>query len=281
MSIQSVRMTGTLVLLALVAAPGAGAQEGPECAPHNAGLTLPEGFCALVVADGLGRARHLTVAQNGDVFVAAGRSRRDTVGGGVVVLRDTDGDGAADERVRFGSGTGNDVELRSGFLYFSTDDAIMRYPWSAGSMEPAGPADTIVSGLPARGGHRAKSFVFGPGGAIYVNVGSPSNACQEQDRTAGSAGKDPCDELESWAGIWRFDPDRSGQRQIGRRTGYTSTWARSSRRGTGVEPSLRSMGRGTARRCPKGATTWCSRRSTGMSPPGSGRSSPTGSPVRT
>ncbi len=213
MSIQSVRMTVTLVLLALLAAPGAGAQQGPECAPDNAGLTLPEGFCAVVVADGLGRARHLTVARNGDVFVATGRSRRDTVGGGVVVLRDTDGDGVADERVRFGSGTGNDVELRGGFLYYSTDDAIMRYPWSEGSMEPAGSADMIVSGLPARGGHRAKSFVFGPGGAIYVNVGSPSNACQEQDRTAGSAGKDPCDELETWAGIWRFDPDRSGQRQ--------------------------------------------------------------------
>ena len=80
-------------------------------------------------------------------------------------------------------------------------------------MQPAGAADTIVSALPARGGHRAKSFVFGPGGAIYVNVGSPSNACQEQQRTVESPGKDPCEELENWAGIWRFDPDRSGQRQ--------------------------------------------------------------------
>lgn len=210
---QSAGMTGTLVFLALVAAPGAAVQEGPECAPDSAGLTLPDGFCAVVVADGLGRARHLTVAGNGDVLVATGRSRRDTVGGGVVALRDTNGDGVADERVRFGGGTGNDVEFRGGFLYYSTDDAIMRYRWSAGSMELAGPADTIVSALPARGGHRAKSFVFGPGGAIYVNVGSPSNACQEQDRAAGSAGKDPCDELEHWAGIWRFDPDRSGQRQ--------------------------------------------------------------------
>ena len=29
---------------------------------------MPAGFCALVVAEGLGTARHLTVAPNGDVF---------------------------------------------------------------------------------------------------------------------------------------------------------------------------------------------------------------------
>ncbi|UCF41468.1 MAG: PQQ-dependent sugar dehydrogenase [Gemmatimonadota bacterium] len=208
----SARTAQTLLLLVLAAAP-APAQEEPVCALDNAGLTLPPGFCALAVADGLGRARHLTVARNGDVFVATGRTRQDTAGGGVVVLRDTDGDGVADERVRFGGGTGNDVEFRGGFLYYSTDDAIMRYPWQAGSMEPAGPADTMVSELPARGGHRAKSFVFGSDGAIYVNVGSPSNACQEQQRTVRSPGKDPCEELEQWAGIWRFDPDRPGQRQ--------------------------------------------------------------------
>ncbi len=213
MSIQRVRLTGTLVLLALVAVPRAGAQEGPECAPDNAGLTLPEGFCALVVADGLGAARHLTVARNGDVFVATSRSRRDTVGGGVIVLRDSDGDGVADERVRFGSGRGSEVQFRGGYLYYSTHDAIMRYPWAAGAMEPAGPADTVVSALPVRGGHWAKSFVFGPDGALYVNIGSPSNACQEQQRTVRSPGRDPCEELENWAGIWRFDPDRSGQRQ--------------------------------------------------------------------
>jgi glucose/arabinose dehydrogenase len=213
MSSTMARTTGTLILVGLLAVPGAGAQEGPECAPDNAGLTLPEGFCALVVADGLSRPRHLTVAENGDVVVATGRSRRDTLGGGVVVLRDTDGDGAADERAAFGGGTGNGVGFRGGFLYYSTNDAIMRYPWSEGAMQPRGPADTIVSALPARGGHRAKSFVFGPGGAIYVNVGSPSNACQQQQRTVESPGKDPCEELENWAGIWRFDPEQSGQRQ--------------------------------------------------------------------
>ena len=193
----------------LAVTPAAGQQSGPRCAVDNAGLTLPEGFCALVVADGLGRARHLTVAANGDVFVALGRTR-DTQGG-VVALRDTDGDGVADVQERFGGGAGDDVEFRGDYLYYSTNSAVMRYPWRTGSLQPAGPADTIVSGLPVVGSHRSKSISFGAGNALYVNVGSPGNVCQMS--RGEPEGKDPCDELETRAGIWRFDADQLGQRQ--------------------------------------------------------------------
>src|SRR5438046_2338119 len=65
----------------------------PACDPGNAGLTLPDGFCAVVVADQVGTARHLVVAPNGDLFVAIGSGR--TGGGGVLALRDTTGDGKA------------------------------------------------------------------------------------------------------------------------------------------------------------------------------------------
>ena len=159
------------------------AQGRPVCAPDNAGLTLPPGFCALIVADQVGPARHLTVAPNGDVFVALSRRRQpgggEGGGGGILVLRDTDGDGAADIQRRFGGGSGDDVEFRGDYLYYSTNDAIMRYPWRAGAMEPSGEADTIVSGLPATRSHRSKSIAFGAGGALFVNIGSPSNVCTE------------------------------------------------------------------------------------------------------
>src|SRR5258708_14518018 len=56
------------------------------CDPDNAGLTLPEGFCALVAADGLGTARHAVVAPNGDLYVALQSGKGKT--GGVVGLRD-------------------------------------------------------------------------------------------------------------------------------------------------------------------------------------------------
>jgi hypothetical protein len=42
----------------------------PPCDPDNGGITLPPGFCALVAIDGLGAARHIAVAPNGDVYVA-------------------------------------------------------------------------------------------------------------------------------------------------------------------------------------------------------------------
>src|ERR1700723_3603659 len=38
--------------------------------PNSAVLTLPEGCCALLAAEGLGTARHAVVAPNGDMYVA-------------------------------------------------------------------------------------------------------------------------------------------------------------------------------------------------------------------
>jgi glucose/arabinose dehydrogenase len=46
---------------------------------------------------------------------------------------------------------------------------------------------------------------------MYVNVGSPSNACQVEDRKRESAGKNPCTELDTRAGIWRFSATAPGQ----------------------------------------------------------------------
>ncbi len=187
-----------------------------HCAADNGGLTLPDGFCAVVVADSLPGARHIEVAANGDVLVALRdmRAGRDApvVTGGVAVLRDTDGDGRADQTSRFGSVGGNDVILDGGYLYFAPNDGVLRYPFPDGSMEPTGPAEVLVSGLPDTRNHTAKSIAVS-GGSIYVNIGSPSNACMQQSRTAGSPGKDPCDERDTRAGIWRFDAATLGQTQ--------------------------------------------------------------------
>jgi hypothetical protein len=83
----------TLMASVLLAPVSACQQAMPPCAPDNAGLTLPSNFCAIVVADDVTRARHLDVAANGDIVVATGPARGQDGGGGVVVLRDSDGDG--------------------------------------------------------------------------------------------------------------------------------------------------------------------------------------------
>src|SRR5688572_31331056 len=69
-----------------------------QCAADNGGLTLPTGFCAIIAHDGIGLARHIAVAPNGNVYVALSRPS----GGAIVGLRDSNGDGVLDEEVRFG-----------------------------------------------------------------------------------------------------------------------------------------------------------------------------------
>src|SRR5882672_2109975 len=71
--------------------------QAPTCDPDNGGIKLPAGFCALVVADGLGTARHMAAAPNGDLYVAlmagGGPGNPGNSPGGVVALRDANKDG--------------------------------------------------------------------------------------------------------------------------------------------------------------------------------------------
>jgi glucose/arabinose dehydrogenase len=153
----------------------------------------------------------MDVAPNGDVFAAIRTTRVDgrPVPGGVVVLRDTDNDGRADRRAKFGEFSASQVVLQGNQLWTETGSAILRYSWNPGQMTLTGP-DTIVSGLPGDRSHTAKTFVIHRG-QLYVNHGSATNACQEQDRVPGSKGIDPCPELATRAGIFRFDMNRRGQ----------------------------------------------------------------------
>src|SRR4051812_44238885 len=195
-------------------APGAiGA--APACDPDNGGLKLPDGFCALVVADGLGPARHLSVAPNGDLYVAlqttGGRGAPPT-GGGAVALRDANGDGKFEVKEAFGSGSTTGIEVRNGYVYLAHPTSIERYKLTAGQLKP-GAAESLVSGLPDERQHEDKGIAFDGRGSFYVNVGSPSNACQNPDRRPGVKGQDPCPVLEKHGGIWKFAENKLNQKQ--------------------------------------------------------------------
>lgn len=180
----------------------------PRCDEGNGGLTLPEGFCALVVAESVGRARHLTVADNGDLYVAI-RNLADAPGG-VMALGDTNGDGRADTREKFGESGGTGILLHAGYLYMSRDDAVVRFPIKDGQLRPAGPVEVVVGGFPQQTNHPTKSLAFDDQGGLYVNVGIPSNSCTEPDRTR-TTGLSPCTHLERGGGVWRYDANRTGQ----------------------------------------------------------------------
>lgn len=179
----------------------------PACEPGNGGLVLPEGFCATLVASKAGAVRQLAVAPNGDLYAALAGPP-----GGVLAFRDKDGDGKPDQRASFGDDAGNDVEVHAGYVYFATNDRILRYRLSNGELKPTGRMEILVSGLPDDGNHKAKSLAFGAGDTMYVSVGSATNSCQKTDRARKSPGKDPCTELETRAGVWEFSASRAGQR---------------------------------------------------------------------
>ena len=212
----------TRLMLAMLAAAGCVVMLGPglrgavTCEPGNGGLTLPAGFCALVVADGLGAARHVAVAPNGDVYVAlmtTGARGGPQTGGGAVALRDTNGDGKFDLKEPFGNGSTTGIAVRNGYLYLAHPTSIERYRLTAGQLKPAGTPEVIVTGLPEDRQHEDKGIAFDGRGSLYINVGAPSNACQDPDRRPGVKGQDPCPLLDKHAGIWKFDENKPGQTQ--------------------------------------------------------------------
>jgi glucose/arabinose dehydrogenase len=225
-----------LAILSLAAASGGFAQSGPACVPDNAGLTLPSGFCAVLVGENLGAVRHFVVAPNGDIFAAVAGSRDGTTKGGLYLMRDSDGDGKADVVRAIHETGGTGVALAPGAVYFAPNDQVLRFPWAPGALEPSAPAEVVVSGLPT-GGHSAKTITIGSDGALYVTIGSRTNSCQEKDRTSKSAGVNPCVELEERAGIWRFDARRTGQTQadgVRFATGLRNAMAKAVEPSTGV-----------------------------------------------
>ncbi|MGM0463089.1 MAG: PQQ-dependent sugar dehydrogenase [Bacteroidota bacterium] len=179
--------------------------------PDNGGISLPEGFRALVVADNLGRGRHIDVNTNGDIYMAL-RSLNN--GNGIVALRDTTGDGRADIVKYFGDYAGTGMEIYNGYLYFGGDTMVLRYKLRPGELIPEEEPELVVSGFPDQNQHRDKPFAIDNDGNIYVNVGAPSNACMEETRTTGSPGMYPCPQLERQAGIWKFRVDELNQTQM-------------------------------------------------------------------
>jgi len=177
--------------------------------PADTSLVLPEGFSGAKVITDLGRARHMVVATNGDIFVKLEKLKD---GKGIYRLHDSNGDGKPDEVTGFGNYVGTGIALKGGWLYASSNSEVFRYKLneSTGAVDEAS-VQKIVTGLVDRGQHNSKSLALDNAGNIYVTIGCPSNACQMQDRTKGSPGQDPCPLLETTGGVWQFKTDKLNQ----------------------------------------------------------------------
>ncbi|WP_430304127.1 PQQ-dependent sugar dehydrogenase [Splendidivirga corallicola] len=188
--------------------------------PDNGGLFLPDDFEAVVVVDSIkGKARHITVDENGAVYVKLKYADEQ---GAIAVLHDSNNDGKADVIKKFGD-TGQvgrwslatGMRIHNGYLYFSSELVVYRYKLNPNSLLPEGEAEVILTDDHEHGKHEhiAKPVSFDNEGNMYVPFGAPSNACQEPKRTPGAPGLDPCPQLEDHAGVWRFDANKTNQTQ--------------------------------------------------------------------
>jgi glucose/arabinose dehydrogenase/cytochrome c553 len=198
----------------------------PPGDPGNGGLLLPGNFEAVVVADSIGRARHITVNDNGDIYVKLTYNDIMHGRGGTVGLRDSDNDGKADVIAYFGDykdegGLPVEVTIHDGYLYTSTLRNVLRNKLTRGNLIPDSKTEIILTDTDEdiqRHWHTAKPLAFDHKGNMYVPFGAPTDAAQDIVKNGpggipGGKGLDPAPDLEWHGGIWRFKAGRAGQTQ--------------------------------------------------------------------
>ncbi|HEY9534836.1 MAG TPA: PQQ-dependent sugar dehydrogenase [Mucilaginibacter sp.] len=170
--------------------------------PANANLTIPAGFSATVIADNLGSARHLVITPQHDIYIHMASTRKSK---GIVVLHEENG--KATVKTSFGDYGGTGIAIKNGYLYASSKNSVFRYKLNSNNevIDPNNP-ETIVHGLIDINHHQPKALTLDNDGNVYVNIGAPSNICEEYDKN-----RTGCPILDSAGGIWQFKADKLNQ----------------------------------------------------------------------
>lgn len=159
--------------------------------PADAVLRMPEGFKINVFAEGdFKYPRWMVLAPNGDVFLADSRANS------VIVLRDSNKDGVAEERFVFSDKLEQPFGMAfwKDYFYVANTNAIVRFKYKPGQTKAEGEPEKIVD--LTRGGynqHWTRNLIFSPDGKkMYVSIGSEGNAEVETDpRRAAVSVYDP------------------------------------------------------------------------------------------
>ncbi len=148
--------------------------------PANAELTVPKGFKVNLFAEGgFQYPRWMALAPNGDVFVTDSRANS------VIVLRDKDKDGVAEERFIFSDKLSQPfgIAFHKEWLYIANTDAVVRFSYKPGQTAAAGEPERLVE-LTAGGynQHWTRNILFSPDGSkMFVSIGSATNVSVEAD----------------------------------------------------------------------------------------------------
>ena len=166
--------------------------------PAGATPVPAPGLAVKAFATGLDHPRWLYTLPDGDVLVAESNSPV-REGGGVqgwvmrylmrragagavsanriTLLRDTNGDGVADQKTVFMTGLNSPsgMTLFDGQLYIANTDALVRVPYTNGATRITATPETVVK-LPGGGNHWARNVIpSGDGRTLFVSVGSSTN----------------------------------------------------------------------------------------------------------
>ncbi len=179
-------------------------------------------------ADGLDHPRTLLTLPNGDVLVTETNSPPPSRGGGVtgffmklfigmvgagdpspnriILLRDGDGDGTAEQRFTLrsaGMQSPSGLAWGAGKLYVANHNAVLSFDFTPGANELVGEPKKIMD-LPPGGNHWMRNLVLSPDGTkLYAAVGSASNIAEN-----GIA------EEQGRAAIWELDLASGKSRQF-------------------------------------------------------------------
>ena len=189
-----------------------------------------QGLAVTRFADGLDHPRTMLVLPNGDVLIAqTNRPAGDEPSGikgaiqkflfrkagadtpspnTIVLLRDADGDGKAEQRSVLKNpalASPGGMAWKDGTLYVANSNALLAFPYALGATTlPAKPVKLMD--LPGGGNHWMRNVALSPDGKdLYVTVGSSSNIAE--NGIAAETGR---------AAIWNYNFDRKYGRQFAR-----------------------------------------------------------------
>ena len=148
--------------------------------PVDAKLLVPKGFAVNVFAEGSFREpRWMALAPNGDVFLSDARANS------LIVLRDKNKDGVAEERFVFSDALAQPfgIAFHKDWVYVANTDSVVRFAYKSGQTKADGPPEKLVE-LTAGGynQHWTRNVLFSPDGTkMFVSIGSATNVSVEAD----------------------------------------------------------------------------------------------------
>src|SRR5271155_2898380 len=154
------------------------AGNGPrnEAPPPGFLPTVPQGFQINVFASDFKTPRWLTVAPNGDIFLAEKGASR------IVVLRDPQNTGGAQQREVFASSARRvfGIAFHDDYVYAGNMNELVRFRYDPKTSKRLGEAEHLLW-LPS-GGHETRSVAISADGKhVFVSVGSASNINTGED----------------------------------------------------------------------------------------------------